>query len=419
MSREHKEIKKCRICGNDDFEEIISLGNLAFTGIFPKKKTISVPYGPLTVIKCSEKNRKGCGALQLKHSFDKYKLYGESYGYRSALNVSMVNHLKDISMDIKKILDLKKGDIILDIGSNDGTFLSFFEKDYILIGVDPTALKFIKYYRDDIMVIADFFSKDKVIKLIGKKRPKVITSIAMFYDLEDPVAFAKEINDLLDDDGLWVFEQSYTPNIFKKNGYDTICHEHLLYYSLRDIKLILDKSGFKIVEIKLNNVNGASIRLYAAKSRSSYKSATNKIKAILEYERRIGFYEEPFFKNFREAILRHKEELVGFIENEIKKGKKFFGYGASTKGNVILQFCGINDRHIKYIAEVNEDKFGNYTPGSLIKIISERDARQLRPDYFLVLPWHFKKGIILKEDSYLKSGGKLVFPLPNLEVING
>lgn len=414
------EIKKCRVCGNDNLIDILSLGNLAYTGIFPKDINENVPNGLLRLIKCIGDNKKFCGAVQLKDSFNLNDLYGENYGYRSSLNISMVNHLKDIVDDIKKTVDLKKGDAIIDIGSNDGTLLSFFEENnYTLIGIDPTAKKFLKYYRKDINVVPDFFSKTLCEGILGKKKAKVITSIAMFYDLEDPIGFVRDIYEILDNRGIWVFEQSYTPNIFKKCGYDTICHEHLLYYSLKDIKFILDNAGMKIINIKLNNVNGASIRVTACKNNAPFGLCEEKIKGILNYEEKLGYNKNDFWERFKKNVYSHRENLNSFIDKEIKKGKTIFGYGASTKGNVILQFCGIDRTKVPYIAEVNEDKFGSYTPGTKIPIISEEKAREMNPDYFLVLPWHFRNGIIRKEENFLKKGGGLIFPLPKVEVVNG
>ncbi|MCX7991073.1 MAG: class I SAM-dependent methyltransferase [Proteobacteria bacterium] len=412
------EIKRCRVCGNENLQEILSLGNFAYTGVFPRRNE-NVPMGLLRLVKCEGDFEKACGIVQLRDSFDLTLLYGDNYGYRSSLNISMVNHLKDIVDDIKKTVSLNRGDIIVDIGSNDGTLLSFYDDGYSLIGIDPTAKKFLGFYKKDIVVISDFFSKRLFLDYFGSKKAKVITSIAMFYDLEDPVRFVRDISDILTDDGIWVFEQSYTPNIFKKCGYDTICHEHLLYYSLKDILFILEKAGMKIINIKLNNVNGASIRITASKLESQYNPALKKIGGILRYEEKIGYNRQNFWEDFRKRVFEHKEKLNDFIDRELGNGKKIFGYGASTKGNVILQFCGIDSVKIPYIAEVNEDKFGAFTPGTKIPIISEESARKMAPDYFLVLPWHFKRGIINKEKDFLKKGGKLIFPLPDLEVVNG
>jgi len=413
-------VEKCRVCGNPDLKEFINLGNLAFTGIFPKSLNEKVPTGFLRLARCSGDKNKVCGAVQLLDSFPSHILYGDSYGYRSALNISMVNHLKDIAEEALKTARPKKGDIIIDIGSNDGTLLSFFPEDYyILIGVDPTIKKFGKYYRKDILQVDNFFDKKHIDSLLCGKKAKIITSIAMFYDLEDPIAFAIDINHMLDKKGIWIFEQSYTPNIFKKCGYDTICHEHLLYYSLRDINWILDKAELKIVNIGLNNVNGASIRITASKKSSDYPEALKKIRGIMEYERKIGYEDEDFFRFFVNQVFNHKTELNKVLDRLCAENKKIFGYGASTKGNVILQFCQLNSEKIPYVAEVNENKFGCFTPGTKIPIISEEEAKKIKPDYFLVLPWHFKKGIIKKEQAFLKNGGGLIFPLPKVEIIYG
>ncbi len=406
-----KEIDKCRICGNRELVPVVNLGDLCFTGIFPSTPDEEIPKGRLELVKCA-KYKDSCGLLQLRHSFDLNLLYGSNYGYRSGLNKSMVAHLKSIARYVQRLVPLKKSDLIIDIGSNDGTFLNFFPPEkFHLVGVDPTAEKFRTFYRDDILVLPTFFTKDLITSTINQKA-KVITSIAMFYDLEEPLKFMKDIYDILEDDGIWLFEQSYTPGMIQNLAYDTICHEHLDYYCLKQIKWMADCVGFKIIDLKFNNVNGGSFCIVVSKKGKE----TEDVKPYLEKEKESGFDTLEKYEGFEEKIKLHKKHLLNLLHSLNEKGKKILGYGASTKGNVVLQYCNITTKEIPYIAEINEDKFGRYTPGTKIKIISEKDALALKPDYLLVLPWHFKEYIINKEAEYLKKGGKLIFPLPDIEV---
>ena len=240
----------------------------------------------------------------------------------------------------------------------------------------------------------------------------------MFYDLEDPIQFAREVEQVLTDDGLWHFEQSYMPSMLRTNSYDTICHEHIEYYSLGAVKRILDAADLKVVDVEMNNINGGSFAVTAAKkSNVSVKVNVAVINWLLEQEDRMGLNTPKPFRDFEERVFRHREDLVRLIRALTADGKKVFGYGASTKGNVTLQFCGFTAADIPFIAEVNEEKFGRVTPGSHIPIISETEARAMQPDYFLVLPWHFKVGILRRERDFISNGGKFIFPFPEIEII--
>ena len=415
----YREVKKCRICGNDDLIPVLNLGQQHLTGIFPKTRTEKVASGPLELIKCNEhKNPGSCGLLQLKHSYDFDKLYGSNYGYRSGLNKSMAEHLNNKVKKVMSHVKLLPGDMVIDVGSNDGTLLNAYPKDgIILVGCDPTADKFKEYYPVGATILCDFFSYDLLRKNIGGKKAKVISSIAMFYDLESPVEFMEQIYEMLSDDGIWIFEQSYMPSMLKMNSYDTVCHEHLEYYRLKQIKMMTDRIGFKIIDVEVNNANGGSFSLIVAKRTSAYKEAGGILKKMLRGEELSELHTLKPYEDFRKRVFEHRERLPEYIKKLKEGGKKILGYGASTKGNVILQFCNLTDRDTPFIAEVNIDKFGSYTPGTLIPIISEEDAKAMKPDYFMVLPWHFKESIIKREKKYLKDGGRFLFVLPNPEVV--
>jgi hypothetical protein len=401
------KISKCRTCKNSNIKKTFSLGMQAFTGIFPKYKNEIMPSGELSLVYCDS-----CNLLQLENSFDKKKLYGDNYGYMSSLNSSMTSHLLRKANLLKKY-NLIADDTIIDIGSNDGTFLSFFEKKFTLIGIDPTIKKFKKNYRKDIIKVSNFFSENALTSYM-KKRAKLITSLAMFYDLDDPIKFAQDVYELLDKDGIWHLELSYMPLMIKNLSYDTICHEHLEYYSLNSIKYIFDKVGFSIIDIQLNDVNGGSFALTLSKK----KSPNNKIvEWLLNQESKDNINNITTFKKFFLEINKQKKNLKDLLKNLIDMKKKIYGYGASTKGNVILQFSNIDSKLLPLIGEVNPFKFNRYTPGTKIKIVSESVIKKSKPDYLLVLPWHFKDFIIKKEKKYLDSGGKLIFPLPQIEII--
>jgi hypothetical protein len=408
-----KKIDSCRICNDKDLAPILDLGMQSFTGIFRKTRE-AVPSAPLSLVKCGK-----CHLVQLEHGFDMNQLYGQTYGYRSGLNAGMVAHLKGKVAKIVESYSPKEGDLIIDIGSNDATTLkSYPEGKFKLVGIDPTGVKFKDYYPASIQLIPDFFSAHLIRSKVADQKAKVITSIAMFYDLEDPPGFVQEIADLLADDGVWVFEQSYLPMMLDTNSYDTICHEHLEYYSLANVKWLTDWAGLKILDIEFNDSNGGSFSVTAAKRSAPYAECTALINKILAEENERGLHTLRPYKEFAERIDQQRRDLLDLLKTLKAQGKKVFGYGASTKGNVLLQYCNVTTNDMPYIAEVNEEKFGAYTPGTAIPIISEAEARAMKPDYFMVLPWHFRTGILRREQEFLASGGRMLFPLPKVEIVS-
>lgn len=400
-------------------ESSFEFGKAVPNRVFPRSRNERISSGPLELVKCEENNTGCCGLLQLRHSYDNAEMYGANYGYRSGLNASMVSHLQRIALSAQEKISLRPGDLIIDIGSNDATLLKFYPQDrYLLAGIDPTNEKFKDFYPHHIKRIPEFFSASFVKAVWGQKKAKIITSIAMFYDLESPMDFINQVAEVLDDEGVWIFEQSYMPFMIEKNAYDTICHEHLEYYGLKQVKWMLDRAGLKIIDVELNDINGGSFRVSAVKKTSQNKQAHEMADRILQKEQELSTDHFAVFEAFKNRIAAHREHLLDLIGKIKAEKKTILGYGASTKGNVILQYCGITAAEIPFIAEVNEDKFGSFTPGTHIPIISEKEAHAMQPDYFLVLPWHFRDNIIGRERSFLDAGGKLVFPLPEIEIFN-
>ncbi len=406
------KIKKCRSCQNKKLVKCLDLGKQALTGVFPSSKTEKISVGNLCLVFCTK-----CTLLQLSENFDQNEMYGLNYGYKSSLNPTMVSHLKAKANKLQDMANLLNGDAVVDIGSNDGTFLSFFNKKYKLIGVDPTISKFKKDYEKHIIQIEDFFSGSVLSKHLVKRKAKLITSISMFYDLENPLSFAKEVYNNLDKEGLWHLEQSYMPSMIKNISYDTICHEHLEYYSLKSIKYILDRANFKIIDIQLNKVNGGSFSLTVAKKDSKKFHKSKLINWLLKKEEVFKFNNVNTIMSFAKDVYKHKKLFRDLILTLNKMGKKVIGYGASTKGNVILQFCKIDQKMLSHIVDINPDKRNKYTPGSKIKIINEKDLEKIKFDYMVVLPWHFRDFVINKEKNNSKKGCKLIFPLPDIEII--
>jgi len=409
---------KCRNCKRKNVKKIIFIGKQVVSSIFPKKKINNQKKYSLDLYKCNN-----CKLIQLGKSIPLGNMYGETYGYRSSLSKLMVNHLHKKFLKFKKIIKLKKNNNILDIGSSDSTFLNFFsneKKNYNCLGIDPSAKKYLKYYNDDVNLIVDYFSAKAVNSCLKKlklknKKFKLISSFAMFYDIDEPNKFCKDISSLLEKDGLWILEMSYFPMLLSNLTYDQICHEHVTYYTLDVFKKVIEKNGLKIIDFSFNVINGGSIEIICSPKKSRIKANHTKIKNQIELENRITSIDYSKF-NLRVDNIKKTTNLL--LENIKNAKKKIIGYGAATKGNIVLNHCGIGSDKISLICDENEEKFGRYTPGSNIKIISKKAMRRINPDYLLVMIWSFKSEVIKQEEKYIKKGGKLIFHLPFLHIVD-
>lgn len=401
----------CINCKKKKITKLFSLGELFYTGKFGKYKNSKIRKGTITLIKCND-----CGLVQLDKRFDPKYLYGKDYGYRSGINQTMTDHLCGISSRLSKLVKLKDKDQVLDIASNDGTLLnSYLNKKVIKIGVDPTIKKFSQYYKNIDHRVSDFFSLRSFKKLKLKKKLIIITACAVFYDLNNPNKFLSDVSKILDQKkGIFYLEFQDLLSVIKNLLFDTICHEHLGYYSLSVVIEMLKKNNLKLINVNKNDINGGSLGLTISHIKSGYKQNASNIKRLILEEKKYKLESKKTFDTFYKKILILKEKLNKFIKKISSKNKIIHGYGASTKGNVLLQFFKLNNDMIKYIADRNNQKKNLFTPGTKIKIVTEKFSRLLKPDYYLVLPWHFKDEILKREKQIRKSGTKFIFPLPKL-----
>jgi NDP-4-keto-2,6-dideoxyhexose 3-C-methyltransferase len=403
---------KCRICGNPNLQTVMDLGDQMLTGIFPRKQTEQVTTGPLRLVKCSG-GEDVCGLLQLAHSYDLSEMYGLNYGYRSGLNTSMVRHLGEKVARLSRLVNLTPGDLIVDIGSNDSTTLQAYRSDLTLVGIDPTGVKFHSYYPPNIQLIPDFFSARLIKDRFPGSKAKVVTSFSMFYDLEEPMRFMSEVHEVLADDGVWVFEQSYMPAMLEMNSFDTACHEHLEYYGLRQIKWMCDRVGFDIADVEFNDVNGGSFSITVRKANERQR-INEQVDKVLAAEQAMRLHELSPYIAFSDRTQQFRRDFRAFLDAARAKNQTIAALGASTKGNVLLQYCGVTTRDISMVGEVNAEKFGAFTPGTWLPIVPESEVLAAKPDYLIVLPWHFRRHFL---ESPAYAGMKLVFPLPHIEVV--
>ncbi|ANZ15329.1 NDP-4-keto-2,6-dideoxyhexose 3-C-methyltransferase [Streptomyces noursei ATCC 11455] len=408
-------ITECRICGNRELQPLLDLGEQALTGVFPRSRDEVVPQARLELVKCSP---AGCGLVQLRHTADFDLMYGQGYGYRSGIRPFMVNHLHGKVAELEKLVELGPQDLVLDIGSNDGTLLSGYAADGPQrVGIDPSAEKFRHEYPPASELITEFFSRDAFVSRFGSRRAKVVTSIAMFYDLPRPMQFMQDVHDVLAEDGVWLLEQSYLLSMLDAKAYDVVCHEHLEYYALRQIEWMAERVGLTVLKAELTDVYGGSLCVILAKNSTRYSKDEAGLARIRALEARAALDTMAPYERFAKHAEQQRDVLVEFLAESRAAGKLTLGYGASTKGNVILQYCGLSEEELPCIGEVSPEKSGCFTPGTGIPIVSEDEAKAQRPDQLLVLPWIYRDGFVEREQNFLKSGGQLVFPLPELKIM--
>jgi hypothetical protein len=413
MLKTSRIVELCRICKASGIELLIDFGQIAFTGAFHEKGDL-VEKAPLALIRCAN-----CGLVQLGHSYSNENLYGASYGYESHLNNSMVRHLQQKALALELLyLSKSTNPVVVDIASNDGTFLSGFKNPRIeKIGIDPLIEIVGNFYPIECKKINSFFSS-KAYWECNKSPATLVTSLSVLYDLDDPINFASQIFEILADGGIWHFEQSYLPLMLQTNSYDTICHEHVLYLSLHDIINILDKSGFQLKEASINSVNGGSISVTAVKTDKQFPTSPY-VEFLLQQEIEIGIIDGEAVKRFITRHSRHTKNLKKLILKYKSLGYDVVGLGASTKGNTLIQLLGLSASDIRIIGEINPRKYGKQTPGSAIPIVPETEimSNGNSNTIVVVFPWHFRDGFINKLQGFLSSGGKLLFPLPHIEEV--
>ena len=415
-------LKKCKICDNKKLKKVIQLNEQYISATFVKSNTdneLTKIKTPLTLVLCDKsEDSNSCGLLQL-HEITKPDLLYRQYFYRSATNDTMRKDLEDVVKKTSNIVMPSEGDVVVDIGSNDCTLLNFYEKKFKLVGFEPAEnIKYIDKGKN-IKIFANYFNSKEYLNNF-KQKAKIVTSCAMFYDLADPRKFVKDIEEILDEDGVWCCQISYVLSMLKFNNFYDICHEHLSYYSIDSFEKLLKQFNLKLFFATTNDVNGGSIRLFVCKKNSKkyikreFLGELDKLKIM---EQKYKLRDSQTFINFQEKIDNIKNKTNNFVNSIIKSNRKVLALGASTKGNVLLQHFGLDKTKIPFISERNPEKVGLRCLGSDIELISEETARSINPEAFVVLPWNFKDEIVKREKKYIDAGGKLMFAMPYPHVV--
>lgn len=409
----YRNITQCRVCHSDKLTECMSFGKQYLASNFVASNDghpLAAIKVPLSVVLCEE-----CGLLQLKELVKRDLLYHD-YFYRSGTNPMMQAALKDVVNDVSRNATLKKGDYIVDIGCNDCTMLSLFPSEYRRIGVEPATNINWGSVDPSIHIINDFFSRKEVARATAGAPCRLVTSIAMLYGVEDLNAFSSEVKSMLAPDGVWCIQLSYLPTIIENMSFYDVCHEHLYYFSLSTLNSLMERNGLSIYDASLNDVNGGSLRVFVT-HHEHQKAKTPNYYRILEEEQKLGLAEASTYQEFFGQVHDLKTRINGYLRNEADQGNLVVGLGASTKGNVLLQFFGVDRELLPYISERNPEKVSLRTLGTDIELVSEERARELAPSCMLVLIWFFKDEIIQREKQYLEQGGKLLFPMPYCHLV--
>ena len=399
----------CRSCGQDNLNSILSLGNQYLSDFCDSDEKPSC--FPLDLMLCPQ-----CCLLQLANTVPAELLYTDRYGYRSGMNQTMRSHLQGIADRAGQLAMVEKSDIIVDIGSNDGTLLKSYRGTVgRRVGFDAIAKFAADYSGTGIDFVNDYFNKKSYLAAASGKA-KIITAISMFYDLEEPDCFVQDMADILDEEGIIIVQQNYLLTMLLNNAFDNIVHEHLEYFSLLSMENIINRHGLEIFDVELNDLNGGSFRTYIC--HKGRRKVLDSVDRLRKYEEEHGVRDSRIYTEFAERIAGIRDRLHDFIQHEVKSGKTVYAYGASTRGNTLLQYCGLDNTLISKAVEKNAEKWGKKIASVGIPIISEEQGRREKPDYMLVLPWHFKEEFISREGHYLKQGGKFIFPLPDIEIIS-
>lgn len=453
-----KKINQCRICGSQNLKSVVNLGYQYIQGFFPKiGESVSEAKGAeMSLVLCErdvaeplvltgDKNSGyGCGLLQTQYQLDPTQLYTD-YWYKSGTTATMTRHLRELVEEGLALLGQARGEGVVeqnlrvaDIGCNDGTLLSYYPKNFSRFGVDPSNViptsgsasstsECGESSVEQPVFIQEFFPSKTLASAVGEGGLDLITSIAMFYDLEEPNAFCREIKRILAPSGLWLVEVSYMPRMVTEGWYDSICHEHVEYYSLSVLKDLFGRHGLKIVKAALNDINGGSILCFVTHQGCdafddcglTVVDGEQNLASLLAQEERAGLFNAQTFYDFQVAAEAHREQLHELIQVLVAQGKSIHLYGASTKGNTLLQWCNLDQSMIACAAERSPAKIGLMTVGTNIPIVSEEQSRRARPDYYLVLPWHFRPEILKREEEMLVHGTRFIFPFPSIEVVDG
>lgn len=413
-------ITACRLCGNTALHPVARSAELALSGLFPASAAVQEPRGPIELVRCDREGAPdACGLVQLRHVYDPAVLYGPDYAYRSASDPAMARHLAGVAGRIRRLVTFEAQDVLLDIGSNDATLLACFAPPApALLGVDPLAERLRRFYRPDMRTVSDFFSVEALRARYGAKRVRAVTSLGVLDCVADPLAFAVQVRDVLDDEGIWCFEQSYLPTLLQRGAYDAFGHERCSYWSVHQVRWLAERAGLKILDIFTSDLHGGSFTVTVGRMRTQRAGPPSALAWYLETEASRGLDRAAAWEAFERTADDRKMRLLALLDQIRGSSARLVAWGATERGSILLQSCGIGVERIDCVLDCDDALSGRFLPGTKLEVVAESRGLEPRPDFILVLPWHQREALALRHEYFLRAGGKLIFPLPEVEIVS-
>lgn len=413
MIGEYRHNETCRFCGSSAVLRFLKMGNMPLAGGFLRKEDIAgEKLYPLDVYLCSE-----CKLVQLLDVVPREVLFGE-YFYMSSTTKTLTRHFKDLAkLFSDKFLD--DGSFVVEIGSNDGVLLSPLKELGIrAVGFEPSRNISKIAAEKGLDVVNDYFTcktAAEAAKRMGKA--DLVSASNVFAHIEDLHDVVEGVDEILKENGIFVFEVHYLLDIIQKMQYDTIYHEHLYYHSLTALTSFFREHGMEIFDVQRIPIHEGSIRVFVKREGDKKHEKTSEVTNLIEIERKAGLDVQGTFVQFGQDVASHRTKLVSMLRKLKAEGKNIIGYGAPGRGNTLLNYCGIGKDILDYVTDESPTRQGKFIPGMHIPIVSPANIVKTKPDIALMLAWSYRKEILEKEKEFVKNGGKFIVPLPEPKII--
>ncbi len=403
----------CRICDDSALPpiKILDLGKTPLADKFKKRETQQEESFPLRIAYCPN-----CHLVQLIDDVNEEVLWNDQYAFYTGASPSSLKYFEQYASEvISRFQDLVRNGLTVEIASNDGTFLKYFsEGKYKVLGIEPTKNTAEVAIRSGVLTLVELFTSrlaDDVVKRMGQASVIVGSNVlAHVPDLND---FVKGIKTLLTPDGVAIFEVQYFPHLLFNNAFDHVYHEHRSFFSLHPLIKLFEQHNMKIFDVQEADTQGGSIRIFVTKQKK--KTVNPLVYLMLKKEVQLGIRDKTLYEGMSYHAEYMKDKLLKLLESLKAQGRTVYGFGASAKGNTLLNYCGITQDLLPVIVDLTPFKIGKFTPGTSIPVVSGEGLKA--PDYYLVLVWNYLPGILAREKEYLRKGGHFIVPIPTPFVI--
>jgi hypothetical protein len=407
--------KDCRACGSKNIELFFSLKPtpIGDAYIAKDKKNIHQPSYPIDLFMCND-----CGLAQLPDVINSDVLY-QDYIYNTSSSFGLNEHFRTYSEHVVEKCRLEKDSLVVDLGSNDGTLLNFFQKNGMnVLGIEPASHIADLANRNGVRTINGYFNPQLVEKIIEKYgKPKLITSNNVFANIDDLNTWVASIKALLHEQGVYVFESYYLSDLIDNMVFDFIYHEHISSFSVRPIKSLFKKHGLELFSVERVPTKGGSLRYYVQHTGGVIEKE-DVVEELIKFEDEKKLYEKATYNNYAKKIDGLKQQALAFLKKAKEDKKTIAGFGASITGTTLIYHFEIG-QYIDYLIDDNIAKQGRFSPGHHLPVFPTNVIYDQKPDYVIILAWRFANDFLLKNKTYLDNGGECVIPVPEFKVIRG